>query len=292
MAIRILHTAGLAYVRSGLVEVGADSYPATYDPDATTFLTATGIPNDSTSYYSGGFVRTGAQIWSAVNQRVVSLKSQNLWSLVVADYPFVGNSASACKLNVKNPLDTDAACRLSFLGTGNSFATGYSGTGTGWANTFLAPSALSQNNVTVSAYVRTARDAEEIIVGAANSDLSNSLYLLPQFANTNYSRINNGNTGPFGTGVSTGMQTAVRTGATARAYYRNGTQTVADSAGSATAATVPLFIGALNQAGTANYKAIHQLGAVTIFNVGLSAAQVTAFYGIELAFQTAMGRNV
>lgn len=72
------------------------------DPDAQAFITAAGLTNST-------------QI-DAVNNLVISLKGNSLWTNMVAFYPIVGGAATPHKYNLKDPQDTNGAYRLTFAG--------------------------------------------------------------------------------------------------------------------------------------------------------------------------------
>jgi hypothetical protein len=94
------------------------------DPDAQAFITAAAI-TDTTQQ-------------TAVNNLVVGLKADGLWTKMKAIYPFVGGTASSHKFNLKDPRDLDAAFRLQFFGGVTHNANGMTGNGTnGYANTFV-----------------------------------------------------------------------------------------------------------------------------------------------------------
>jgi hypothetical protein len=96
------------------------------DVDAKAFLQAAGI--------------TDATITIAINTLVVDLKLNNLWNKIQAAYPFVGGTATTCKFNLKNPLDTNAAFRITFSGGMSYNSTGITGNGiNGTANTHYVP---------------------------------------------------------------------------------------------------------------------------------------------------------
>lgn len=112
------------------------------DPDAQAFLTATGI--------------TDATITSAINTLVLDLKANNLWSKMYAIYPFVGGTSTTHKYNLKNPIDSNAAYRLTFSGGWTHSSTGITGNGVNtYANTNLGMQILPQNNAHNSVYCRT-----------------------------------------------------------------------------------------------------------------------------------------
>jgi len=73
-----------------------------FDPDALAYITAAGITDITKK--------------TAVNTAFLDLKSFGIWSKIKGAYILKNGSAANSKFNIKNPLDTDAAFRLSFLG--------------------------------------------------------------------------------------------------------------------------------------------------------------------------------
>lgn len=97
------------------------------DDDAELFLDAAGISDEL--------------IINAVNNLVISLKSEALWEKIKAFYPFVGGTSLTTKFNLKNPLDTDEAFRITWNGTINFDSSGVKGDGsTGYGDTHFTPS--------------------------------------------------------------------------------------------------------------------------------------------------------
>ena len=72
------------------------------DPNAQAFITAAGITDPTQQ--------------SAIDNLVIGLKADGLWTPMQALYPFVGGTASTHKYNLKDPRDLDAAYRLQFNG--------------------------------------------------------------------------------------------------------------------------------------------------------------------------------
>ena len=94
------------------------------DADANAFIAAAAI-TDRTQQ-------------SAIEKLVVDLKGYGIWTKMKALYPFVGGTASQHKFNLKNPLDTDAAYRLTFNGGITHSANGIKGNEVnGYYQTFL-----------------------------------------------------------------------------------------------------------------------------------------------------------
>lgn len=71
-----------------------------YDSDAEAFFTAASITDDTQK--------------TAVNQLVLDLKAAGVWTKSKVIYPFVGGTTGTHKYNLKNPLDTDGAFRITF----------------------------------------------------------------------------------------------------------------------------------------------------------------------------------
>ena len=116
-------------------------YGGCNDPDANAFLTAAGI--------------TDPTISSAICTLVKSMKADGTWAKMSAIYPMVGGTATTHKFNLKNPADTNAAFRLSFVGGWTHSANGALPNGTNaYADTFFTPSvSLSVSNGHVLLYL-------------------------------------------------------------------------------------------------------------------------------------------
>lgn len=108
--------------------ISAAGPPPVSDPDAQAFLTAAGVNNITQR--------------NAVNNLVIDLKAENLWTLFDVIYPIVGGTANSHKYNLKNPLNSDEAFRLSFIGDWTHDSTGMhtdTQTAANRANTFYSP---------------------------------------------------------------------------------------------------------------------------------------------------------
>jgi hypothetical protein len=117
-------------------------YASGCDPDAVAFLTAAGI--------------TDPTITSAICTLVTSMKANGTWAKMSAIYPMVGGTATTHKFNLKNPADTNAAFRLSFVGGWTHSANGALPNGSNaYADTFLPVNILSRNSTHISYYSRS-----------------------------------------------------------------------------------------------------------------------------------------
>jgi hypothetical protein len=99
----------------------------------------------------------GAQA-TAITDLTNSLVSANLWDKMPVIYPVAGGTAAAHKFNLKNPVDTDAGYRVTWVGTATHDANGYTGDGTtALGNTHFNFASIPslKDNWHLSAYSRT-----------------------------------------------------------------------------------------------------------------------------------------
>jgi hypothetical protein len=118
----------------------------TYEPETEDYLNAISIVNDNTVYNALTAQEiTGRELWTAFDAHIVSLKNavgltlgvNNLSTVFDIIYPIIGGTSTQHKYNAVNPLDTDAAHRLTFAGGWTHSETGITPNGTnGYANTY------------------------------------------------------------------------------------------------------------------------------------------------------------
>jgi len=264
------------------------------DPDAVAFLTAAGI--------------TDATISSAINILVLDLKSYGIWTKMKAIYPFVGGFASTHKFNLKNPQDTNAAFRLTFLGGWTHSANGAQPNGTNaYANTFLTPSA--NQSLTSGHFSLYSRTLAASIAGAGtngssgvrdNASPTRASYI------TVRSSSNASQTVMWGDGL--GNETPVVTSTDARGFYIS-TRTAANSliflrnnsvVSSATSnqtitvlSSFSYFLSGINYSGSPlNNGYDNKELAFASIGDGLNNTEAADFYTAVQAFQTTLGRQV
>lgn len=248
------------------------------DPDAQAFITAAGITN------------TNEQ--SAINTLVVSLKGYSIWTKMKLIYPFVGGSATSNKFNLVNPLDTNAAFRLSFNGGWTHSSTGATPNGTNaYANTYFNPNVefSTNNSAHLSIYSRT-NSATQIDFGVQN--VSTITYLITSYNGANaYASVH-------GSGVltpntnSTGFYVATRTSSNVLKLFKNNSQLGSTYTGaSGSRGTLNMYLGALNIGGVADYFTNRNYAFASAGD-GLTDAESANFYTAVQAFQTTLGRQI
>ena len=128
---------------------------------------ATGCDADALAFLSAAAI-TDPTITSAICTLVTSMKANGTWAKCSAIYPMVGGTATTHKFNLKNPLDTNAAFRLSFVGGWTHSSGGALPNGTNaYANTFLNPTTtLLLNSHSFGIYSRTNNVTGSRVYGA------------------------------------------------------------------------------------------------------------------------------
>ncbi len=259
------------------------SYATGCDADAVAFLAAAGI--------------TDATITSAICTLVTSMKADGTWAKMNAIYPFVGGTATTHKFNLKNPLDTNAAFRLNFVGGWTHSSNGAQTNGTNtYANTFLIPSInLTLLNTHLSFYSRTSaignnqRDIAAFVGGATPSfSLGTNTGVL---VSDHYWFTTNRMTRSIPN--AQGLMITSRTSDTLHKSYRNGAQLGATDTVSNAGKTMPnisLFLGAVNASSVLSYS--NKQYAFASIGSGLSDAEAAALYTSVQAFNTTLSRQV
>jgi hypothetical protein len=250
------------------------------DADAQAFITASGISGTEAT---------------AVNTLVVNLKSANVWTKIKAAYPCVGSSATSCKWNLVNPVDSNAAYRLVFSGGVTFSANGIQFNGTNsYANTFInSLSNLTGTSTHLSYYSRTATPVNTVVeIGCGQ--------VVPPYAALELAvaRVfDSGEEGGVGRAAFTtttnaqGFWLGTKRSNTDRENYLNGvsqtTKTVSDTLAFP---NLTLFLGAINRGTPALYSA--KQCAFASIGDGLTDAEALAFRTAVQTFQTTLGRQV
>ena len=248
---------------------------ASFDADAVAFF------NRVTT--AGGSLSTTEK--QAVNQLVLDLKANSLWTPMKAIYPMVGASAAACAQNLKSS---------SFTGTftsGWTFAsTGVTPNGTSaYMNTNFIPSAnLSQNSKHISSYTRTT--INNTLIGAASGVIApttnDQLVFVPGFGL--FANLSS-EVGFTSYSPSNGFYLTRRINSTTSNTFNNNTLIFTDNLTSNNNISINLYIGARN--GVPDFYSNSQIAFSSIGD-GLTDTQASNFYTAVQAFQTTLSRAI
>jgi hypothetical protein len=255
---------------------------ASFDADAAAFFTRVTT--------AGGTLSATEK--QAVNQLVLDLKANSLWTPMKAIYPMVGASAAACAQNLKSS---------SFTGTftsGWTFAsTGATPNGTSaYMDTGFVPStnSLTYDNNHISFYSRTSSQNGATQFYDIGSGVGLNNYALFVRRNTDLAGYDSGNfttnratfTNLDGQGFYCG--TAVTT---TSKYFKNGVSQATKSLSSTPVSSANVYLGAFNDTNITVYYSIKQCAFASMGN-GLTDTQASNFYTAVQAFQTTLSRNV
>jgi len=253
-----------------------------FDADAIAFIDAAAI--------------TDLTQQSAINTLVISLKTNSLWTKIKAAYPLIGGTSSSHKFNLKNPLDTDAAYRLTFSGGWSHDSNGITGNGlNSYCHTYFKPSVdlASANSSHMSNYCKTNSSGTYLEMGCQTPASAFKFY--NNYSGTAYISLNDA------TGSSSGLQgaraeammIASRTSSTSMFIKRNNGTPVTFT--STAGALVPqfLYLGALNNNGIIS-PAQYTNRTYCWFSIGdsLSTTDATNLNLAVQAFQLTLGRQI
>jgi hypothetical protein len=247
------------------------------DVDALAFLSAAGI--------------TDPTITSAICTLVRSMKADGTWSKCLAIYPFVGGTATTHKFNLKNPADTNAAFRLSFIGGITHSSNGITGNAVnGYCNTFLPNTSVGVNSNHILTYSRTSINENSIDIGTYGQTPPNTWGIHHSargfglgmfFRNQNLIFASAANTDGRGLYIST------RTASNLATMYKNGIQTTTLSNTPVAMLNENFQILAINNA----FHSSRNLAFASIGN-GLTNTDAANLYTSIQAFQTTLNRQV
>lgn len=261
-----------------------NSIGSSYDSDADAFFTATGI-TDTTQK-------------NAVNQLVLDFKAASVWTKMVAVYPFVGGTATTHKYNLKNPLDTDGAYRITFNGTITHSSNGIAGGGTiaDYGNTHIIPSSVfTGNSGAFGVYLRSAGSGTVTYLGVIGASSS---VAMSNASGTLYGTLGETTSGtaPYSANPAAYTRTIIlsRTGSLAADNdgYRDGT--AFGNGGNAFTSypgTYNIYICARNNAGTVDTPTTASI-AFTFFSSGLDSTEAAAVRTAIDTYEASLGRNV
>jgi len=255
---------------------------------------ASSFDADAEAYFfrvesAGGTLTTTEK--NAVNNLVLSLKSNGIWTLMLAIYPMVGASAAACAQNLKS---------TSYTGTftsGWTFASnGVTPNGTSaYMNTGLNPVAegLTSGNSHMAYYARTVATVAD---RAEMGNFGTGGFLLQSITNSSSNRFFFTFALAATRSVATapiGLMSGSAIANTRRDLYLNGISVANNiSTDTASLGNYNVFIGAANSNNAGIVFPTNSQCAFASIGNGLSSIQMANLYTSVQAFQTSLSRNV
>jgi len=248
------------------------------DPDAQAFITATAI-TDTTQQ-------------NAIDALVIGLKTDLLWTKMLAIYPFVGGTATTCKFNLKTPLDTNGAFRLNFVGGWTFSNNGVTPNGiTAFADTFFSPSVnWVLGNSSFSVYSRVNNSEAGVLMGTRSLAFASNLSLNLRNGGSSqlYHNTNAGATLAPPSSAINFISSRINTTEVITTQNASSTSTLS---GENELSTFPIYISAQNFTGTASTFSTRNLAFAHI-GTGLTQAECILLYNRIQTFQTTLSRQV
>ena len=262
---------------------------------AGTVLTGIGIDSNAQAFITAAGITDTSQI-IAINTLVLQLKEKSIWPNLQAVWPMIGGTSTTMKWNLINPVDSDAAYRMNFVGAGWTFdANGVkqSSSNTTYGDTFYA--ANTNNNtlgMSMGVYINGGTNAVGYDLGRYNSSTNTDTYCVAGYGDNifymNYDSTSNiqasGYTMPNGF-------FAVNNDGTNTKGYRNGANVVTSAESRPLTDSGSYYLGARHDlAGVTNGS--NRRYAFAFMGKSLSATNYSDFSIIVNAYQTALSRNV
>jgi len=287
-----LYSNGIAPIKSIPYLKEIDIEPL--DSDAITFMTATGIPNDSTIFYTGTpQEKTGAQLWTIISDLVKELKGQgtlntitNFWTdkNLRIFHPIIGGTAFTHKFNLKNP----ATYQINFQGGWVHSRTGARPNGTNaYGDIGIKPTDLNASNLNFGRFNGSMLGASGVELGASNAGNDDTWAVFSNYGGhfhfttddyTIYANDANG-LGAYWLNILSATQV---TG------YRQGVS-VGTTTQAATVLNSNFYYGALNNGGTPGFFDSKELQQGHFLD-GLSPSEANLYYNIIFDYQLKLGR--
>lgn len=256
------------------------------DPDATAFLTAIG--------------NTDPTIDTATQNLFKDLKSNGIYTKVKAFYPMVGGTATAHKFNMVNPVDSDAAFRLTFTGSWTHSSTGALPS-SAYARTYFTPSTdLSATFIGVGFYSGTdaVTNTDQIDMGV-NDGVGGNLWVSIRYKgsglddvlarNTSNSVLQNGGTPANSFGLVQ-TQREISEGVSTAKLFKESAR-VDSKVDNGSLPTKEIYLGAFNNNGSTSFYTNRECRTAFICQ-GMTEAEALTLESIIQDFQTTLGRNV
>jgi hypothetical protein len=239
------------------------------DADAQAFVTNAGIVDQVEA--------------NAINNLVIGMKADGLWTKMKAVYPFVGGTAASHSYNLRNT----AQYQITWNGGQTHDANGYTPGVNGYGNTWFATNLFtSANDFGLSTYLRT-NTTIGADIGVFAPDLR---YIGANLSNIAYFGV--GNTFILNANTDAkGFWQVNRTSASLVKVFKNNSVFASGTTGAGTLGARTVFIGALNDNGNANFYTLRQ-HAFDAIHDGLTDAEATNLNSRVTTFQTALNRNI
>jgi hypothetical protein len=282
----------LASLGDGLTDTEAANFYTAVQTFQTTLGRQVGVPivsdSDAQAFLNAAVITDTTQA-TAVNNLVIGLKADSLWTKMAAIYPFVGGTATAHSYNLKNT----AQYQLTFSGGWTHASTGATCNGVNaYADTGLNQnSVINLNSNGITTYGEVVSTSPSFGYSGLWGSSSNYSLIGFGFSNTFIEAgLNVGAVISFGTNYNR-MVTVSRQNSTTTKLYKNGSAVITSSTTPQPLINGNYWIGGLNNSGSILYPYNVRMSLFSIHD-GLNDTEAANLYTRVQTYQTALSRNV
>ena len=247
---------------------------------------------DALAYFTANTAITSAADKNAINTFYLGLKSDGIYTKIKAMYLPIWGSAASCKWNLVNPLDTNAAYRLTFS-TGWTFSSSGMTPTNAYADTYLnTNSVFTTNNLHMSYYSKTNLNSTQVEIGNMGNSAGPYCFIEIRTSGTTYYIIHE-SSAPYITysdANSLGFYLANRTG-TSVTGYKNSVNVASGTKAVTANPNTTIYLGAANNMGTPNFYSGKQTPFASIGD-DLTNTQAINFSNRVNTLMTYFGINV
>jgi hypothetical protein len=282
-----------AYMSDGLTDTEAANFYTAVQAFQTTLGRSIGTQTvsdaDAQAFVTAADIQDQVEA-NAINNLVIGMKADGLWTKMKALYPFVGGDATKHSWNLKNT----AQFQISWNGgvTHSSNGVQFGGVN-GYGDTGLnAASVLSQDSTHLSFYSRTDITANSVEMGINAS--ARQLYLLYRYGSSAFKAMNRTQAGAGSLYSPTNsLLIANRPSSTTEKYYHKGTLVDTLTVSSTGTISAEIYIGGYNNTvvPTSREYSSKQCAFASIGD-GLTDTEAANFYTAVQNFNTALARQV
>lgn len=254
-----------------------------FDTDAAAFVTTAGLTNQTHA--------------NAVNALVSSLKTNSVWTIAPAIYPFIGGNRKANKLNLKDPtnllgynLTFNTGVKHTVAGFDGNIDGGFTTAvnPTGYANTNIPFNVLGQNTAGFAYYSPTATQEAKYGMGVMSAGNTSRLYFPASWTDNHiYTADMSAENGTPTNTDGSGTFVISRTSSSNYNIYVRGTKT-SISASSVAPDANTFVIGGRNSNGVIGSISFKTWAYFQFFNTSLSDTNESNLRSAVTTFQTAV----
>ena len=264
------------------------------DADVNAFFALSDMSEANLAAWLATIGKTYAEVKDAVCTMITSMKADGVYNKGGSDafYIPIGNTSTQRKYNFINPLDTDAAFRLSFNGgiTFTNFAIKGNAIN-GWTDTFWIP-----NSNASSGSIAFGIDSEDDIVTGSNQlhgvfqNTGLKFMQLNLGATTGHNFIADGAANVISfTGTRKGLFFSRRDSSTFNQSYREATSLGSDSSSPYTPNTISFYLNARNRDGLTDLYSLYGVRMAILSGGVWSETDYLNFRTHYNTFKTTMG---